>query len=623
MMPNTVGVRRTRFVGHGLHERIELQSFATQPIRIELRLAVGNDFADLFEMKDRVRDRGKQIARDHAADGSRLSFRYRNGTFEAETTVRVSTPADRVEGDSLVWDLRLPPRGEWQCEFEVPLKLGPAELQPVHTGFGQPSTDGTNDPISAWHRERPQVASDSQLLSDVLHQSARDLMALRIDLKQGDVEVVVAGAGLPWFLTLFGRDTLITALQSVSFGPLLARGALIALATLQGKERNDFKDEEPGKILHEIRTGELTRLGIKPHNPYYGTADATMLWLILLSEYWRFTGDDALVQTLRPNIQAALEWIDEYGDRDGDGYVEYQTRSPQGLGNQCWRDSWDGVQFADGTIPVLPIATCEIQGYVYDAKVRVAELADGPLQDPELASRLRSDAHRLRLRFDEDFWINERGGYYAIALDGDKRKIDSLTSNMGHLLWSGIVPAERAAVVARQLMSDALFSGWGVRTLSTTDKGFNPIGYHLGTVWPHDSAIAALGLSRYGFRDEANRIALALFDAAATSGNRLPEAFSGYPRSFSSFPIPYPTACSPQAWATGAPLMLVRSMLGLDARDGEITLDPDIPDSIGRIAINGLHGFGTRWDVEAIGQRGYVHLSRGAKTDRNPKGVRS
>jgi glycogen debranching enzyme len=372
---------------------------------------------------------------------------------------------------------------------------------------------------------------------------------------------------------------------------------------------DDFRDEEPGKITHELRSGELTVLGLKPHSPYYGSADSTILWLILLSEYWRWTADDAFVRTLRDKALAALAWIDRYGDLDGDGYVEYQTRSPQGLGNQCWRDSLDGVEFANGTIPFLPIATCEIQGYVYDAKLRFAELADGPLADPALATRLRTEAADLRERFDRDFWIEARGGYYAIGLDGDKRPIDSLTSNIGQLLWSGIVPTERAAVIARQLMSDALFSGWGVRTLSTDDAGFNPIGYHRGTVWPHDNSIIASGLARYGFRDEANRISVALLQAAGYSAYRLPEAFSGYPRSVGRFPVPYPTACSPQAWATGAPLLLVRAMLGLEARDGRLTVDPDLPPEVGTVSIKGIPAFGTGWDIEAAGRDGEVRPS--------------
>jgi glycogen debranching enzyme len=609
LAPNALGIRRLRFVGDGLHERIEVSSYVEQAVRVELRLAVGNDFADLFEVKDFVRDRSAQITRDHASDGSRLVFHYATEGFEAETVVELSTPADRVEADELVWDIDLPGRGEWLCEIQVPLRLGPREIQPLHRDFGEAfATDG-DDPVSRWLAQLPRFETDSDLLSAVVARSARDLLALRIAVKNEGEEIVLPAAGLPWFLTLFGRDTLLTAYQAVAFGPRLARGALIALAALQGTKRDDFRDEEPGKILHELRAGELTRLGLKPHSPYYGTADATILWLILLSEYWRWTHDDELVVSLKDNALAALRWIDESGDRDGDGYVEYATRSAQGLGNQCWRDSWDGVQFSDGEIPPLPIATCEIQGYVYDAKLRLAELADGPLADTGLATRLRQEAVVLQEQFDRDFWIDRRGGYYAIALDGDKRQVDSMTSNIGQLLWTGIVPSARAGIIAGHLMSDSLHSGWGVRTLSADDHGFNPIGYHLGTVWPHDNSLIALGLARYGFRDKANRIAVSLLQASTFSDYRLPEAFAGYERAISRFPIPYPTACSPQAWATGTPLALIRAMLGLNAVDGAVVLDPKLPDEIGRISISGLPAFGRKWDVEAAGSNGYVRLA--------------
>ncbi|MFL5685576.1 MAG: glycogen debranching N-terminal domain-containing protein [Chloroflexota bacterium] len=610
LMPNALGIRRLRFVGDGLHERIEVSSYVEQPLKVELRLSVGNDFADLFEVKAFVRDRSAQITRDHAADGSRLVFRYTNEAFAAETLVELSTPADRVEADELVWDLDLPARGEWLCEIRVPLRLGPREIQPLHRDFGEAFASEGDDPVSRWLAQLPKFETDSAVLSQVVTRSARDLLALRIAVKHDGEEIVLPAAGLPWFLTLFGRDTLLTAYQAAAFGPRLARGALIALAALQGTKRDDFRDEEPGKIPHELRAGELTRLGLKPHSPYYGTADATILWLILLSEYWRWTRDDDLVVSLKDNALAALRWIDESGDLDGDGYVEYATRSAQGLGNQCWRDSWDGIQFADGAIPPLPIATCEIQGYVYDAKLRLAELADGPMADSALATVLRKEATVLQEQFERDFWIDSRGGFYAIALDGDKRQVDSLTSNIGQLLWSGIVPKERAGIIAGQLMSDALNSGWGVRTLSTDDHGFNPIGYHLGTVWPHDNSLIALGLARYGFRDEANSIATALLQASTFSNYRLPEAFAGYERSTSRFPIPYPTACSPQAWATGAPLALIRAMLGLNAVDGKLVLDPQLPDEIGRISISGLPAFGRKWDVEAVGSNGYVRLAR-------------
>jgi glycogen debranching enzyme len=605
---NAFGVRRLRSVGTTLRERIELWCFAQRTEHVVLRLAAGNDFADLFEIKDVVRDRSAEIVRGHST--SALAFRYRNGDFSAQTRVEVSPPATRVEGDDLVWELDLAADATWAVEITVPFDIGPNEVVPVRSGFGEVTGDPPDDATARWFAEIPTLTTDADLFRHIADQTVRDLLALRVQTRFNGHRVVLPAAGLPWFLTIFGRDTLITAFLSVAFGQQLARGALLELASLQGKECNDFKDEEPGRILHEIRQGELTRLGLKPHSPYYGTADATMLWLILLSEYWRWTGDGALVHRLGPHTRAALDWIDRYGDRDGDGYVEYQTKSTQGLGNQCWRDSSSGVQFADGRLPYLPIATCELQGYVYDAKQRVAELADGPLADPALATRLRNEATTLRQQFNLDFWVDERGGYYAVGLDGDKQRIDSMTSNMGHLLWSGIVDEDRVETVVRHLMSDEMFSGWGVRTLSTHDRGFNPIGYHLGTVWPHDNALIALGLARYGYREEANRIALAQIEAASYTNYRLPEAFSGYARSVSRFPVPYPTACSPQAWATAAPLGFLRAMLGLSAADGALRLDPVVPDQVGRIGIRGIPAFGSRWDLSAVGRSGSVERTR-------------
>jgi glycogen debranching enzyme len=612
---NVIGVRRQRVMGGGtdggMRERIEMHSFADHPLRLEVRMAVASDFADLFEIKEYVRDRTSQISHEHAADGSRLSLVYRNDGFEARTDVFASPPATRIDGDDLVWDLELPVGGEWECDLHIPLEheFDTGEIAPPRHDFST-FISRSGDPVTEWRENVARIYSDSRVLELIFEVTRRDLAALRIPTRAGDEKAILPAAGLPWFLTLFGRDTIITAYQTLTIGPSLARGTLVELAAFQGTECNDFTDEEPGKILHEVRTGELTQLGLRPHNPYYGTADATPLWLILLSEYWRWTGDAALVRSMRDNALAALDWIDLHGDRDGDGYVEYQTRSPQGLGNQCWRDSWDGVLYSDGRMPPLPIATCEIQGYVYDAKMRLAELADGPLDDPALARQLRDEAEQLRVRFNEDFWIDARGGYYALGLDGDKRPIDSMTSDIGHLLWSGIVPDDRAGIVVAQLMSDQLFSGWGVRTLATTDKAYSPIGYHRGTVWPHDNSLIIMGMTRYGYRDEANRLSMALIDAASYSDHRLPEAFSGYSRDYSSFPIPYPTACSPQAWATGAPLLFLRSMLGLVPAASEVTVDPCLPEEIGRVAINGLKAFGTRWDVEAIGRKGYVRLAR-------------
>jgi glycogen debranching enzyme len=602
---NGIGVRRLRAVGSALRERIDVRCFAKQAHTVELRLAVDNDFADLFEIKDSVRDRDAEITRQHSANG--LCFRYRHEGFAAQTRVLTSRPA-RVEGNDLVWDLPLDADEVWSTDLTVPLGIGPTEVVPSRDGFAE-TDDPPDDPTTRWYHDAPTLHSDSDLLRHVGEQTTRDLLALRVETRVDGRSVILPAAGLPWFLTIFGRDTIITAYQSIPFGPALARGALLELANLQGDQVDDFRDEEPGKILHEVRQGELTRLGLTPHSPYYGTADATMLWLILLSEYWRWTGDTNLVRRLEPNARAALAWIDTYGDRDGDGYVEYQTRSSQGLFNQCWRDSWDGIQRADGTIPDPPLATCELQGYTYDAKLRLAELADGPLADPILAARLRRAASSLRDSFNADFHVSARGGYFALALDGAKQQVDALTSNMGHLLWNGIVAPEHVESLVGHLMSDAMFSGWGVRTHATTNKGFNPIGYHLGTVWPHDNSLIALGLARYGYREEANRIATAMFEAAAHTRYRLPEAFSGYPRSMARFPVPYPTACSPQAWASAAPMALLRAMLGLDARNGELSVDPVIPTEYGRIRIHGVCAFGSSWDVDCVGRQGSVTRS--------------
>ncbi|MGC9665273.1 glycogen debranching N-terminal domain-containing protein [Planosporangium sp. 12N6] len=606
---NAIGVRRRRVVGRGIGERIEVTNYADRTLRLRVRLTAGSDFADLFEIKHRVQDRSDKISRDHAPDGSRLSLVYRNDGFEASTEVRAAPPATVIDGNALVWDLELSVGDRWQCDLQLPLptadtEIAPPQRRPDHVAHM------SLDPVIEWRTSLARFESDSHEFEQSLNRTVCDLAALRIMMRVGTEDVMLPAAGLPWFLTLFGRDTLITAYQTLCMGPALAEGALIALAAYQGTECNDFRDEEPGKILHEVRTGELTQLGLRPHNPYYGTADATPLWLILLSEYWRWTDDDDLVRTFRDNVMAALNWIDQYGDRDGDGYVEYQTRSPEGLGNQCWRDSWDGVLYSDGGMPPLPIATCEIQGYVYDAKMRVADLADGPLRDPALAARLRDEAARLKARFNTDFWIDARGGYYALGLDGDKRPIDSMTSDMGHLLWSGIVPDDRAGTIVGQLMSDQLFSGWGVRTLATTDIPYNPIGYHRGTVWPHDNSLIVAGMARYGYRDEANRLSMGLTDAASFSEHRLPEAFAGYPRGETGFPVEYPTACNPQAWAACTPLLIKRAMLGLEPHAGRLTIDPDLPEAVGRVKVAGIKAFGTRWDIEAIGRRGYVRLAR-------------
>jgi glycogen debranching enzyme len=595
----SMSIQRYRSVEENLNEVVLVQSHVNEELDVTVRLSCGTDFADLFEVKAlHVVKRGT-LSATHDADGGFLRFEYGHGDFQAATRIH-SSEQPEIDGGDFVFNVRLSPRGTWKTRIQVAFRAGEAhqplilqdrEASRVLSAWREAAY------VQKWREEAPKLESDWDLLKLVHEQSVVDLAALRLHANVEGNEFSLPAAGLPWFMAIFGRDTLITAYQSLLVGPELARGALFALAALQGKESNDFKDEEPGKILHEIRFGELTVLGEKPHRPYYGTADATPLFLVLLSEYWRLTGDADTVEALQENARRALHWIDAHGDRDGDGYVEYATRSSQGLENQGWKDSWNGVVFADGRLAAPPVAMCEIQGYAFDAKMRAAELAEQVWKDPEGAQALREQAAQLFERFNEDFWIEERGGYYAVALDGEKRPVDSLTSNIGHLLWSGIVPEDRAATVVGQLFSPAMWTGWGVRTLSSDDVSYNPIGYHIGTVWPHDNSLISAGLYRYGFREEANRIAAAMVEAAATTDFRLPEVFAGYPRTDSRVPVRYPTASSPQAWATAAPFLWLRLMLGIEIADGEVRAQPVVPPRCGALALRGIHARGGRLDV--------------------------
>jgi glycogen debranching enzyme len=450
------------------------------------------------------------------------------------------------------------------------------------------------DGLRAWIEAAPSLVSSWQPLELIYQRSLVDLASLRF---QAPVVLrSMPAAGLPWFMAVFGRDSLMTSFQALPFAPDLAATTLETLGLLQARDDDPFRDAEPGKFPHELRFGEMTAFEDTPHSPYYGTADATMLYLILLDEYERWTGDRKLVRSLEWEARAAVNWIDQFGDRDGDGYVEYERRNPNGLENQCWKDSGDSIVFADGALASTPRATCELQGYAYDAKRRAARLARLVWSDPEWAGELERQAEDLKRRFNRDFWLPERK-FFALGLDGQKRKIDSLTSNIGHLLWSGIADEDKARHCVDHLMGEALFSGWGVRTMANTEGAYNPIGYHLGTVWPHDNSFIVWGLRQYGYDAEAARLSFAMLEAAVEFHHRLPEAFAGFAREATKFPVEYPTACSPQAWASGAPLLLVRAMLGLEAAGGQLIIDPALPDGIARIELVGIPGIWGRRDA--------------------------
>lgn len=594
----TLSVIRTRQVSNGFHEDITILNHADEGVDLEVRIEVGADFADLFEIKDALTKKGNYY---HRVENGRLVLGYSRGGFMRETAI--------VPGDSVVMDehglrftAHIEPHGEWTTGIDVVLSsLG---LERQSSGEQQAHRQGADEPaiqqnLQRWLKGAPLLSCDWKPMEQIYQRSLVDLAALRFSSNMLPGFALPA-AGLPWFMTIFGRDSILTSFQALPFAPELAEATLLYLAVFQGSRLDDFRDEEPGKIIHELRFGEMTAFEERPQSPYYGSADSTPLFLILLDEYERWTGRTAVVQQLEGTARAALEWIDEYGDRDGDGYVEYNRRNTQsGLENQCWKDSWNSILFSDGTLSKLPRTLCEIQGYVYDAKMRCARLAREIWQDQSLARRLEREAAELKRRFNRDFWIADRG-YFALAIDGDRRIVDALTSNIGHLLWSGIADEEKAAACVRHLMSDRLFSGWGVRTMAEGEGGYNPVGYHNGTIWPHDNSIIAQGLARYGYREEAARIASGILQAAMYFHNRLPEAFAGYPRHLTQYPVEYPTSCSPQAWATGAPLLLISTLLGLEPMGNQLLVNPVLPKELGWLILLNIPG---RWKhADAFGR---------------------
>jgi glycogen debranching enzyme len=605
LAPDVLSIRRERFVGDGMQDSFAVQNQGMERVEFDLELDVGADFADIFAVKDfdfalgdPARAKPLPERRPVEYDSERNQFLIADdGELPLKTQVIFSERGD-VDGSKIVFHLALEPRERWGLHVEVfPLPDGePVAPRFAELRFGE-EVGRVRDSLAAWQLRVPQLRASWDALGHAFGQSVSDLASLRMRSDNGAIGKL-PGAGVPWFMTVFGRDTIITCLQTLLFGPELARTALGVLAELQATEDDPTTDAEPGKIVHEVRHGKAARAW---HERYYGTADATPLYLILLSEVWRWTDDAALVRELKQPALAALDWIERYGDRDGDGFVEYERRTEHGLENQSWKDSGDSQRFHDGSLARTPIAPCEVQGYVYDAKRRVAELAREVWRDRELAARLDKEADELRRRFDEAFWVEARGGFYALALDGDKRQVDSLCSNIGHLLWSGIVPPRRVDAVVDQLMGDELWSGWGVRTMSTADAGYNPLSYHNGTVWPHDNSIIAAGLARYARWPEAQRVIQRMLTAAQHFNYQLPEVFAGMRRSETPFPIAYPTAARPQAWAAGTPVLLLQSLLGLQPDRRRHALDsvapPELPSWAGTIRLSGIRAFGTLWDA--------------------------
>ena len=591
-------VTRNRYIGRGMREDISVHNYGEEPAFCGLELHLESDFADLFEVKEgRVKKEGQL---EVAYGKSRATYTYTRGSFRRAVHIDLSQ-VPRFNG-SADFEVIVPPGGDWSVCVQVTPVIETTEVTPRHMCGDSVERAAPNTRLEAWRRDLPTLSTPHDELRSLFARSTEDLAALRLfDPEHPDRTVVAAGA--PWFMTVFGRDSLITSWMAMLVDSDLALGTLETLALFQGKKENAVTEEEPGRILHEMRFGESARLSLGGGSVYYGSVDATPLFVMLLGELARWGNREKEVDALLPAADRALEWIEKYGDRDGDGYVEYQRTSDRGLRNQAWKDSWDSTHFADGRLADTPIAVCEVQGYVYAALLARAHFASKHAHEDHAAS-LRQRAADLKTRFNRDFWIEETGRF-AMGLDRDKKPIDAAVSNVGHCLWTGIVDDEKAPIVAKQLLSKEMFTGWGVRTLAAGMQRFNPVSYHNGSVWPHDNALCAAGLMRYGLVEEAHRVMQGMIEAAGYFGNRMPELFAGFSRDEYAFPVAYPTSCSPQAWAAASPLLLLRALLRFepDTRNHCVNLAPALPDWLGGFSLDRVPLMGGHLAVEVEGNR--------------------
>ncbi|HET7169017.1 MAG TPA: glycogen debranching N-terminal domain-containing protein [Candidatus Limnocylindrales bacterium] len=576
---HTLAVHLDRTVSGGVHEDYDIVNYERRPVRLTIEIRIESDFADIFDVKRRQLARRGAINTRWLRSRRELRTTYVNRDFRRELVVevdRADSPPQSANG-RLVFVATIPPKGTWHtC----------VRWLPVMASGRRPTTLGCNATMDAPPRlgggklPKVRISSSNETVRRAWDRAVDDMEALRLEDPSFERGVYVPAAGVPWFMTLFGRDSLIVSLMGISGYPEFATGALRRLSRLQATADDPERDMEPGKIPHEIRHGELAQLGILPFAPYYGTHDATSLFIVVLATLHDWLGDRAVLERFLPHAEAAMRWIDRWGDRDRDGFQEYKTRSSHGYYNQGWKDAGDAIPAADGSLAPLPLALCELQGYAYEAKLRMADILDR-LERPRPAARLRREAAELYARFNDAFWWEAEGTYY-LGLDGDKRPIRSVASNAGHLLASGIVPPERAGRVVARLMADDMWSGWGIRTLSSDHPAYNPFSYHTGTVWPHDNAIIAGGFRRYGFDAEASRVAGGMFDAAERFvANRLPELFAGLARKPGNFPVQYLEANVPQAWAASAIFRMIAVLCGLqavtDAEGARLYVDPALP----------------------------------------------
>ncbi len=584
----TITFHRERIISPtAVDEVLTVTNYNVTPVPLEVAIFFDADFLDMFQIRGFVLVERRGVLHPPVWEGNSLIFRYDGLDGVCRQTRVEFNPAPHVAASGrAVFDLELTPRASFTLSVRISVLAAGIVTNPPGPKSGLSALVESNlASYDRWMTQSPRIVSNNLVWNDLITGALRDLRLL----ESGSDTQTYPAAGIPWFASLFGRDSLIAGFQN-SWNRGLVASILRLLARLQGTMVNPWRDEQPGKVPHELRRGELARCNVVPFNPYYGTVDATPLFVILLADFYLSTGDIVLLRELEPNLRAAMDWLETYGDLDGDGFVEYQRESGSGLNNQGWKDSWDAIMHRNGDLVQPPVALVEVQAYVYAAR-HGAALIYRALGDDSEANRHEFIAEWLKTEFNNRFWI-ESEGTYCLALDGDKRPAEVIASNPGHALWCGIVPTDRAQRMARRLMQPDVFTGWGIRTLASGEVRYNPMGYHVGSVWPHDNALFALGLKRYGEEEKLGTLFTGFFESARHFPDlRIPELFCGYDRAQYRVPVRYPVACSPQAWAAGSPLLLLRALLGLvpNAPKNELwVVRPQLPDWLRSITIENL-----------------------------------
>jgi len=580
----TLHLLRSRFLWHGVaYEELEFVNYGMEPLSVPMTISFESDFVDIFEVRGMSRERGgKMLEPEIREDCIVLGCEGLDG-ITRRTRIRCQPAPEQVLSTEMRFRLELEPKAETALTFSVTCENDGNESRELSyaQAVGRAETE-----MKSFSRSLPHITSSNSRFNDWLRRSSADVQMMTI----GNPETNYPYAGVPWFSTVFGRDGIITAMEMLWVEPFLAKGVLEFLANAQAIEVDYSREAEPGKILHELRHGEMANLNEVPFARYYGTVDATPLFVMLAGAYYERTGDLELIRNIWPNIRAALDWINNYGDVDGDGFVEYVAHGDRGLIQQGWKDSNDSIFHADGSLAEPPIALCEVQGYVYAAKLAAARLSSA-LGDENAASALEKQAAKLRDKFEDAFWCNDLG-VYALALDGRKRPCRVRASNAGHALFTGIARNDHGRTLGHTLLGNDFYGGWGIRTLATEEARYNPLSYHNGSVWPHDNALIGSGLARYGLKNHAGKILLALMDASSLLElHRLPELFCGLERRHGEGPTLYPVACSPQAWAAAAPFLLIQSCLGLTVQGDHSRVvfnRPALPEGIPQLSIRGL-----------------------------------